>query len=356
MVFTRPGVLLKYGLSENAKMRVFITGTAGFIGFHLARRLLAEGHIVHGFDGLTDYYDLALKTARLDLLKAEANYTHTQAMLEEMEALLTAAEACQPDVIIHLAGQAGVRYSLEHPRVYVKANILGSFNVLEVARVLRPKHLLLASTSSVYGANEKVPFEEHDKTDEPMTLYAATKKSMEVMAHSYAHLWQIPTTAFRFFTVYGPFGRPDMALFKFVNAAEQGEAIDVYGMGAQQRDFTYIDDLVEAIVRLIPIAPSEENRVPEDIANDTLSRLGPFRIVNLGGGQPVNLLPFIETIEEVLEKPLKRNMLPMQKGDVPRTYASPELLQALTGFVPKIGVKQGVTAFIKWFRSYKAAT
>lgn len=335
-------------------MNVFITGTAGFIGFHLARRLLSEGHNVHGYDAMTEYYDLRLKHARLDILKAEANYTHTEAMLEDMEALTAAATACQPDVIVHLAAQAGVRYSLEQPRTYVSSNLVGSFNILEIARILKPQHLLLASTSSVYGANEKVPFEEADKTDEPMTLYAATKKSMEVMAHSYAHLWKIPTTAFRFFTVYGPYGRPDMALFKFVAAAGKDEAIDVYGMGQQERDFTYIDDLVEAIVKLIPVIPSEDNRVSDDKARDTLSKLAPFRIVNLGGGQPVGLMPFIDTIEEALDKPLSKNMLPMQKGDVPRTYASPRLLQALTGFLPSIDVKQGVTAFVDWFRAYNS--
>lgn len=335
-------------------MRVFITGTAGFIGFHLAQRLLNDGHTVHGYDGMTEYYDVRLKRTRVDLLKAKSLYTHTEAMLENMEALMAAAETCQPDIIIHLAAQAGVRYSLEHPRTYVNTNMIGSFNVLEVARVLKPQHLLLASTSSVYGANEKIPFEEVDKTDEPMTLYAATKKSMEVMAHSYAHLWKIPTTAFRFFTVYGPYGRPDMALFKFVTAAGQKETIDVYGMGQQARDFTYIDDLVEAIVRLIPVAPSEDNRVPEDQAHDTLSKLGPFRVVNLGGGQPVSLMAFIDTIEEALDTPIKRNLLPMQKGDVPRTYASTNLLQALTGFLPGIGLKDGITSFIRWFRSYSA--
>jgi len=332
-------------------MKFFITGTAGFIGFHLAKRLLDDGHTVHGYDGMTKYYDLSLKEARLDILRASPAYIHTQAMLEDMDALSTAAQACSPDVIIHLAAQAGVRYSLENPRAYVNSNLEGSFNVLEIARELKPQHLMLASTSSVYGANKKVPFAEADKTDEPMTLYAATKKSMEVMAHSYAHLWQIPTTAFRFFTVYGPYGRPDMALFKFVSAAQDNQAIDVYGMGQQERDFTYVDDLVEAIVRLVPLAPSETNRVIADDVIDTLSPLGPFRIVNLGGGQPVGLMPFIETIEDALGKPMKKNMLPMQKGDVPRTYSSPNLLRRLTGFVPRTDVTSGVKAFVEWFRS-----
>jgi UDP-glucuronate 4-epimerase len=331
-------------------VKFFVTGSAGFIGFHLCKRLLDDGHEVHGFDGMTPYYDVALKQSRLDNLCALNAYGHTTAMLEDAEALEAAVKACAPDVLIHLAAQAGVRYSLENPRAYVNANLLGSFNVLEMARMYGVKHLLLASTSSVYGANEKIPFEEADKTDEPLTLYAASKKSMEVMAHAYAHLWKIPTTCFRFFTVYGPYGRPDMALFKFVTAAQNDEAIDVYGMGQQERDFTYIDDLIEAIMRLVPVIPDESNRVDKTDAQDTLSRQGPFRIVNLGGGKPSGLLAFIDTIEAVLDKPLRRNLLPMQKGDVPRTYASTRLLSALTDFKPVVDLKQGVTQFVNWFK------
>jgi len=331
-------------------MRIFITGTAGFIGFHLAKRLLDDGHTVHGYDGMTQYYDLSLKHSRRDILKSYPAYVHTEAMLEDMPSLTAAAEACQPEIIIHLAAQAGVRYSIENPRAYVDSNLVGSFNVLEIARMFKPHHLMLASTSSVYGANAKIPFEESDKTDEPMTLYAATKKSMEVMAHSYSHLWKLPTTAFRFFTVYGPYGRPDMALFKFAKAGLNGEPIDVYGEGQQQRDFTYIDDLVECIVRLMDVSPSEENRVTADGVNDTLSPQAPYRVVNLGGGTPVGLLPFIDTVEESLGVPLTRNMLPMQKGDVPRTFASPKLLESLTGFKPGIEVGEGVASFCAWFK------
>jgi UDP-glucuronate 4-epimerase len=331
-------------------MRIFITGTAGFIGFHLAKRLLDDGHTVHGYDGMTQYYDLSLKHSRRDILKAYPDYVHTEAMLEDMPALTAAAEACQPEIVIHLAAQAGVRYSIENPRAYVDSNLVGSFNVLEIARMFKPRHLMLASTSSVYGANAKIPFEESDKTDEPMTLYAATKKSMEVMAHSYSHLWKLPTTAFRFFTVYGPYGRPDMALFKFAKAGLKGEPIDVYGEGQQQRDFTYIDDLVECIVRLMDVVPGEDNRVNADGVNDTLSPQAPYRVVNLGGGTPVGLLPFIDTVEESLGVPLARNMLPMQKGDVPRTFASPKLLESLTGFKPGIEVGEGVASFCTWFK------
>lgn len=331
-------------------MRFLITGTAGFIGFHLAKRLLDAGHFVVGFDGMTPYYDVRLKQGRHAILERSNGFKAVIGQLEDAAALKQAAELAEPEVIIHLAAQAGVRYSLENPKAYVDANLVGSWNVLELAKACEVKHLMLASTSSVYGANDKVPFAEADKTDEPLTLYAATKKAMEAMAHSYAHLWKIPTTAFRFFTVYGPWGRPDMALFKFVDAIEKGEPIDVYGEGRMRRDFTYVEDLVEAIVRLVPVAPDEDNRVATEGVTDTLSRQGPFRIVNIGGGQPVGLLDFIEAIEQALGKPAVRNMLPMQKGDVPQTYAAPDLLKALTGYIPETGVPQGVKNFVEWYR------
>jgi UDP-glucuronate 4-epimerase len=334
-------------------MRFLITGTAGFIGFHLARRLLDEGHFVTGFDGMTPYYDVRLKQARHALLERSNGFRAVIGQLEDAEALKQAAELAEPEVIVHLAAQAGVRYSLENPKAYVDANLTGSWNVLELAKACEVKHLMLASTSSVYGANDKVPFAESDKTDEPLTLYAATKKAVEVMAHSYAHLWKIPTTAFRFFTVYGPWGRPDMALFKFVGAIEKGEPIDVYGEGKMRRDFTYVEDLVEAIIRLIPIAPSEDNRVTVDGVIDTLSRQAPFRVVNIGGGQPVGLLDFIAAIEQALGKPAVRNLLPMQKGDVPQTFAAPDLLKALTGYVPDTDVPTGVRNFVEWYRTWK---
>lgn len=333
-------------------MRFFITGAAGFIGFHLSQRLLNEGHSVHGYDGMTEYYDVELKKSRLSDLEKFAQFTHTVGMLENMDCLANAAIQSQCDIIVHLAAQAGVRYSLENPRAYIDSNLVGSFNVLEVAKMLKPRHLLIASSSSVYGANDKVPFEESDKTDEPLTIYAATKKSMEVMAHAYAHLWKIPTTAFRFFTVYGPYGRPDMALFKFATAAQEGKPIDIYGSGKLERDFTYIDDLVEAIVRLLPVVPSEDSRLNTIGSIDTLSAQAPFRIVNIGGGNPVGLMCFVETIEEALGMPIQKNYMDMQMGDVPRTYASPNLLGALTDFKPKVDVREGVKNFISWFRSY----
>ncbi|PZM14060.1 NAD-dependent epimerase [Rhizobium tubonense] len=331
-------------------MRYLITGTAGFIGFHLAKRLLDEGNFVVGFDGMTPYYDVALKEKRHAILARSNGFKPFVGMLEDKAALDKAAELADPDVIVHLAAQAGVRYSLENPRSYVDSNITGSFNIIELARALKPKHLLLASTSSVYGANEKMPFAESDKADEQMTIYAATKKSMELMAHSYAHLFDIPTTAFRFFTVYGPWGRPDMALFKFVDAVRHDRPIEIYGEGRMSRDFTYIDDLVEGIVRLIGVVPSEENRVASDTVVDTLSRNAPFRVVNIGGGTSVELMHFVEIIEATLGKPAIRKMLPMQPGDVHRTFADPGLLVALTGFKPQIPVEEGVRRFVEWYQ------
>lgn len=337
-------------------MRYLITGTAGFIGFHVAKRLIDEGHFVVGFDGMTPYYDVTLKERRHAILQRSNGFKAVTAMLEDKAALDRAAELAEPEVIIHLAAQAGVRYSLENPKAYVDANLVGSWNMLELAKAIAPKHLMLASTSSIYGANEKIPFAEADRADEPMTLYAATKKSMELMAHSYAHLYKVPITAFRFFTVYGPWGRPDMALFKFVDAIDNGRPIDIYGEGRMSRDFTYIDDLVESIVRLSHIAPSEENRVAPEKATDTLSRHAPFRVVNTGGGQPVELMTFVETVEKAMGRPAIRNMLPMQQGDVPRTFASPDLLEALTGFKPSVSVEEGVARFVEWYeQNYRRA-
>ncbi|CAN7313890.1 NAD-dependent epimerase [Rhizobium sp. LjRoot98] len=333
-------------------MRYLITGTAGFIGFHLAKRLLDDGHFVTGFDGMTPYYDVRLKERRHAILARSNGFRPVIGMLEDKAALDQAAEIGEPDVIVHLAAQAGVRYSLENPKAYVDSNLIGSWNMLELAKAVQPKHLLLASTSSIYGSNEKIPFAETDRADEPMTLYAATKKSGELMAHSYAHLYKVPTTAFRFFTVYGPWGRPDMALFKFVDSILNGRPIEIYGEGRMSRDFTYIDDLVEGIVRLMGVVPSEENRVEEI---DTLSRHAPFRVVNVGGGQPVELMRFVETVEAAVGRPAIRSMLPMQQGDVPRTFAAPDLLNSLTGFTPSISVEEGVRRFVEWYRAEMAA-
>jgi UDP-glucuronate 4-epimerase len=334
-------------------MKVLITGTAGFIGFHLAKRLLDDGHFVTGFDGMTPYYDVALKKARHDILERSNGFRAHIGQLEDMAALEKAAAAAEPDIIVHLAAQAGVRYSLENPRAYADSNLTGSFNVLEVARALKPRHLLLASTSSVYGANEDMPFGENDMADHPMTFYAATKKAMEAMSHSYAHLFSVPTTCFRFFTVYGPWGRPDMALFKFVEAIQKDQPIDVYGEGRMQRDFTYIDDLIEGIVRLIEAVPQTGMPVAEDL--DTLSPAAPWRVVNIGGGEPVGLIPFIETIEDRLGKKAIRNLLPMQPGEVPVTSADYRLLEKLTGFRPRTKIEDGVGAFVDWYLEHYGA-
>jgi UDP-glucuronate 4-epimerase len=329
-------------------MRVLVTGAAGFIGFHLSRRLLVDGVEVDGYDGMTAYYDVSLKQARWAELSKFPGFRGKVAMLEEAAALSDFAKA--PEVIVHLAAQAGVRYSLENPRAYVDANLVGTFNVMECARGAR--HFLLASTSSVYGANTAMPFRETDRTDHPLTLYAATKKATEDMAHSYAHLWKIPTTAFRFFTVYGPWGRPDMALFKFVAATLRGEPIDVYGHGQMKRDFTYIDDLVEAVARLIDKPPQEGSPIG---ALDSLSPAAPYRVVNIGGGRPVGLMPFIDAVEAALGVPVQQRMLDMQKGDVPETFAAPDLLQALTGYTPSTDIATGVRAFVEWYRGHYGA-
>ncbi len=332
-------------------MRILVTGSAGFIGFHLARRLLADGHEVIGVDGMTPYYDVRLKEARHAMLAESPAFTEARLMLEDAGALERLAERRQPRAIVHLAAQAGVRYSLENPRAYVDSNLVGTFNIMEVARRLKSEHLLLASTSSIYGANEAMPFVETERADHPLTLYAASKKATELMSHSYSHLWSLPTTCFRFFTVYGPWGRPDMALFKFVKAMLNREPIDVYNEGRMERDFTYIDDLVEAITRLIDVVPRRGEPVGEA---DSLSPVAPWRVVNIGGGQPMNLMAFIDEVERQLGVKAERRLLPMQLGDVPRTFADPGLLRRLTGYRPATTVAEGVAAFCDWYRAYHA--
>ncbi len=330
-------------------MRFLITGTAGFIGFHLAKRLLADGHEVQGIDALTPYYDIELKKKRHAILAGSNRFTAHVAHLEDGELIAEIHAGSKPDVIVHLAAQAGVRYSLENPDAYVRSNIDGTFNLLEVMRPSPPKHFMFASTSSVYGANTAMPFRETDRADHPLTLYAATKKAGEVMAHSYSHLFAIPTTAFRFFTVYGPWGRPDMALFKFVDATLKGRPIDVYGEGRMSRDFTFIDDLVESIVRLVPLVPEAGAASDE---SDTLSPAAPFRVVNIGGGAPVELTKFIDAIEAKLGRKAVRNLMPMQPGDVRDTFASADLLEKLTGYRPETKIDEGVGKFVDWYREY----
>jgi UDP-glucuronate 4-epimerase len=328
--------------------RVLITGTAGFIGFHLARLLLDQGFAVQGYDGISDYYDVTLKRRRHQVLLQHPNFAAVEAQLEDRARLDAVTEAFQPEVIVHLAAQAGVRYSLENPRAYIDSNVVGTFNVMELARRLKVQHLLMASTSSVYGANTVMPFAETDKADTQLTIYAATKKATESMSHAYAHLWQIPTTMFRFFTVYGPWGRPDMAPWKFVDAVIHGRPIDIYNHGDMARDFTYVTDLVRGI-RLLIDTPPVQGRPVE---GDSLSPAAPWRVVNIGNSDKIPLMDFVAAIEEATGKTALRNFLPMQMGDVPATWADASLLRRLTGYTPQTNVQDGIRAFVAWFRDY----
>jgi len=298
---------------------VLVTGSAGFIGYHLCQLLIAEGFIVVGYDAITDYYDTKLKRDRHEELKKHNAFSCVEGRLEDYEVLSSLVEKTKPNIIVHLAAQPGVRYSLENPRAYVDTNVMGTFNVMECARIAQVDHLLMASTSSVYGANLEMPYRETDKVDHQMTIYAATKKSTEMMAHSYAHLWDLPTTMFRFFTVYGPWGRPDMAFFKFTDAILNGRPIDVFNNGDMYRDFS-------------PVAP--------------------HRIVNIGNGEKVRLLDYIDALEEALGTKAERNYLPMQPGDVAATWADTSLLKRLTGFEPQVDYREGIGRFVEWYRAH----
>lgn len=325
--------------------RALVTGSAGFIGYHLCRRLLAEGWEVTGLDAMTPYYDVTLKERRHAMLMQSPGFHAVPGRLEDEGLVARLADGAQ--VIVHLAAQAGVRHSIDAPRSYVAANLIGTHEVLEAARTTRPAHLLIASTSSVYGANDAMPYAEIHKADHPMSFYAATKKAGEAMAHSYAHLYGIPTTMFRFFTVYGPWGRPDMALFKFTRAILSGEPIDIYNHGDMRRDFTYVDDLVEGITRLIAVPPQDSAGEA-----DSLSPVAPFRIVNIGNGAPVGLMDFVEAIEAALGLRAEKRLLPMQPGDVPATWADSGLIEALTGPLPRTDIREGVRHFVTWYRDY----
>lgn len=331
--------------------KVLITGTAGFIGFHLAKLLLDDGFHVHGYDGMTDYYDVTLKEQRHALLLEYPNFAATIGMLEDQALFDKIADGFVPDVIVHLAGQAGVRYSLENPRSYLESNVIGTFNVMEAARRLKVDHLLMASTSSIYGGNTEMPFVETERADTQLTIYAATKKANESMGHAYAHLWNLPTTMFRFFTVYGTWGRPDLAYYKFVDAILDDRPIDIYNHGDMYRDFTHVDDLVRGIRLLIDVPPVRpEDGVVEE--GDSLSPVAPYRVVNVGNSEKVRLLDFIEAIEDALGKKAKRNYMGMQQGDVHATWANADLLHRLTGYKPHTDFKDGIVHFVKWFRDY----
>lgn len=331
------------------KKRIFITGTSGFVGFHLANLLLEKGYIVHGYDGMTHYYDVVLKQERNKILHANKNFSMTEGMLEDFNLISKTINEFQPNILIHLAAQAGVRYSIENPDAYISSNINGTFNILEILRKNKVDHFLFSSTSSAYGGNTKMPFLETDKADSQLTLYAATKKANENMIHSYSHLFNIPSTIFRFFTVYGPWGRPDMALFKFTKGILEGSSIDVYNKGNMERDFTYVSDLVEAIYRLLKVIPKPNQ---SNIDGDSLSNVAPYRVVNIGNSQKVKLFDFIKIIENNVGKKANCNLLGMQDGDVSSTWASNDLLKKLTGFSPTINVEEGVSNFISWYRDH----
>ena len=332
---------------------ILVTGAAGFIGYHVSRLLLEEGHAVVGLDAMTDYYDVTLKQARLDRLSPSEGFTPVIDRVETPGLLMELFERHRPDFVIHLAAQAGVRYSIEAPRAYLESNITGTFELLEAARAHPPRHMLLASTSSVYGSNTEMPYRETMRADHQMSFYAATKKATESMAHSYAHLFGLPVTMFRFFTVYGPWGRPDMALFKFTRAILEGAPIDVYNHGDMKRDFTYVDDLIEAIRLLIDAVPERpaDGVVPE---GDSLSPVAPHRVVNIGNSDAVQLTDFIAAIEAATGREAQRNLMPMQPGDVPATWADASLLHRLTGYRPKTAVPEGVTRFVDWYRDHYA--
>ena len=330
-----------------------VTDAAGFIGYHISKRFLDEGWRVVGLDCMSDYYDVSLKERREGMLLQNASYRSVHEKVETPSVLMDLFEEERPNVVIHLAAQAGVRYSIENPRAYLESNINGTFELLESARVFPPEHILLASTSSAYGASENMPYKETIKADHQMSFYAATKKSTENMAHSYAHLFNLPITIFRFFTVYGPWGRPDMALFKFTKAILNGDPIDVYNHGNMSRDFTYIDGLVNGMRLLVDAIPSVEDRPNgNEYAEDSKSKVAPFRVVNIGNSKPAQLLDFIVAIEKSIGIEALKNFMPMQAGDVPATWADTSLLENLTNYHPNTDLSSGVQNFVTWYREY----
>ena len=331
-------------------MKIIVTGSSGFIGFHVSKKLLESGNKVHGVDSMNNYYDVTLKKARLNILKKYKNFSFSKTEIENKKNLDKAFKKFKPIFVIHLAAQAGVRYSIEKPRVYLDSNITGTYNIIEISKKLNVKHLIMASSSSVYGANKKIPFKEIDKTETQMSIYAATKKSNESMAHAYSNIWKVPITMVRFFTVYGPWGRPDMALFKFTKGILNNKKIDIYNNGKMYRDFTYIDDIVSGINLLIKKVPNTKQL--GRYKDDSLSPIAPFRILNIGNTKKVYLLDFIKEIEKVLGKKAKRNYMPLQKGDVKQTLSNTNLLKKITRYNPKTNFKTGIRKFLDWYLEY----
>ena len=332
------------------KTKLFITGSSGFIGFHVAKRYLDKGFKVYGFDSMNSYYDVKLKRSRLNILKKYKNFSFTKGNLENQKKLNSSINKFKPSIIIHLAAQAGVRYSIKNPKIYLNSNIIGTFNVIECAKKLKIRHLIIGSSSSVYGANKKFPFQEIDKTDRQISFYAATKKSTENIAHSYSSLWKIPITVLRFFTVYGPWGRPDMAYFKFTKNILRGKKIDVYNKGKMYRDYTYIDDIVDGIVKLTNKIPKLNSS--KKYKNDSISHIAPIRTLNIGNTKKVLLSDFISAIEKSLNKKAVKRFLPMQKGDVYSTLSDSSLLRRITGYNPKTKYKDGIKKFLNWYLDY----
>ena len=332
-------------------MRVLVTGAAGFIGSHLSERLLARGDEVLGYDNLNAYYDPALKEARLARLTPQDGFSFVRASLEDRAALEAAFDDFKPQCVVNLAAQAGVRYSLENPHAYIDSNIVGFLNILEACRHRGIEHLVYASSSSVYGANRKLPFAVEDSVDHPVSLYAASKKANELMAHTYSHLFGLPTTGLRFFTVYGPWGRPDMALFLFTKKILAGEPIDVFNHGHHTRDFTYVDDIVEGVIRTLDRVPGPDPAY-DPLAPTPASSLAPYRVYNIGNHQPVQLLRYIEVLEDCLGRKAEKRLLPMQPGDVPDTEADVEALRRDTGYSPATPIETGVRRFVEWYRAF----
>jgi UDP-glucuronate 4-epimerase len=330
-------------------MKVLVTGTAGFIGFHLARRLLAEGHTVLGLDSFTAYYDVGLKRRRHAVLAQAAQFSAVEHRLEDQALVAGAVEAFGPEVVVHLAAQAGVRHSITDPGSFVSTNVMGTMNLLEALRHVAPRHVVMASSSSVYGIGSGRPVAEAEPTDVALSPYAATKKAAEVMSHAYSHLFAMPVTCLRIFTAYGPWGRPDMALLKFIEAIEAGRTIEIYGKGGMRRDFTFVNDLVEAIVRLIDTVPGQTPAA----AMDTLSPVAPWRVVNVGQGRPAGLLEFVETIERALGRTASKAFLDMQPGDATETWADVTLLETLTGYRPSTPLSEGIERTVRWYRDQR---